>query len=97
MGSGFQAHDAFATASQGKIQDRTEEHLVSSDKAIVAARKLLEKAIWDVQEGREPPHVIREPSQNRFPHLLVVSDMISNSGDWKEYTRSLEADARAKL
>ena len=97
MGSGFQAHDAFATASQGAIQDRTEEHLVSSDKAIVAARKLLEKAIRDVQEGREPPHVIREPSQNRFPHLLVLSDMISNSGDWKEYTRSLEAEARAKL
>jgi phthalate 4,5-dioxygenase len=96
MGSGFQAHDAFATASQGAIQDRTEEHLVSSDKPIVAARKLLEKAIRDVQEGREPPHVVREPGQNRFPHLLVLSDMISSSGDWKEYTRSLEAEARAK-
>jgi len=92
MGSGFQAHDAFATASQGAIQDRTEEHLVSSDKAIVAARKLLEKAIRDVQEGREPPHVIREPSQNRFPHLLVISDMISDTSDWKEYTKSLAKD-----
>jgi phthalate 4,5-dioxygenase len=97
MGAGFQAHDAFATASQGAIQDRTAEHLVSSDKAIVAARKLLEKAIRDVQEGREPPHVIREPSQNRIPHLLVISDMIPNGGDWKEYTRKLEAEARAKF
>jgi phthalate 4,5-dioxygenase oxygenase subunit len=97
MGSGFQAHDAFATASQGAIQDRTEEHLVSSDKAIVAARKLLEKAIRDVQEGREPPHVVREPSQNRFTHLLVISDMIPDTGHWKEYTRKLEAEARAKL
>jgi phthalate 4,5-dioxygenase len=97
MGSGFQAHDAFATASQGVIQDRTEEHLVSSDKAIVAARKLLEKAIRDVQEGREPPHVIREPSQNRVPHLLVISDMIPSGGDWKEYARNLEAEAREKF
>jgi phthalate 4,5-dioxygenase len=97
MGTGFQAHDAFATASQGAIQDRTEEHLVSSDKAIVAARKLLEKAIRDVQEGREPPHVVRESSKNRFPHLLVLSDMIPNAGDWKEYTRGLEEEARAKL
>ena len=96
MGSGFQAHDAFATTSQGKIQDRTEEHLVSSDKAIVAARKLLEKAIRDVQEGREPPQVIRVPSQNRFPNLLVLSDMIPDTSDWKEYTQSLEAEARAK-
>ncbi len=94
MGSGFQAHDAFATASQGAIQDRAEEHLVSSDIAIVAARKLLAKAIKDVQEGREPPHVIRESNRNRFPHLLVVSDMIASSRDWKEYTRSLEAEAR---
>jgi phenylpropionate dioxygenase-like ring-hydroxylating dioxygenase large terminal subunit len=97
MGYGFQAHDAFVTTSQGAIQNRTDEHLVSSDKAIVAARKLLEKAIRDVQEGREPPHVIREPSQNRFPHLLVISDVIADTEDGKAYTRKLEAEARAKL
>jgi hypothetical protein len=97
MGPGFQAHDAFVTTSQGAIQARTDEHLVSSDKAIIAARKLLEKAIRDVQEGGEPPHVVREPSQNRFPHLLVISDMIPDTGEWKEYTRKLEAEARAKM
>jgi phthalate 4,5-dioxygenase len=97
MGHGFQAHDAFATASQGTIQDRTDEHLVSSDKAIVAARKLLGKAIRDVQEGRDPAHVAREPNQNHFPHLLVISDMIPATSDWKDYTRGLELEARAKL
>jgi phthalate 4,5-dioxygenase oxygenase subunit len=97
MGTGFQAHDAFATASQGAIQDRSSEHLVSSDKAIVAARKLLEKAIKDVQAGRQPPHVIRLPEVNRFPDLLVVSDMIAEDSDWKTYTKNLEAEARAKL
>lgn len=94
MGSGFQAHDAFATTSQGAVQDRTEEHLVSSDKAIVAARKLLEKAIRDLEQGREPPHIVRESSQNRFPHLRVVSDLIADDTDWKEYTqRQVEAKA----
>ena len=96
MGSGFQAHDAFATASQGAVQDRSDEHLVSSDKAIVAARKLLEKAIHDVRDGREPPHVVRLAAQNRFPHLLVLSDMIP-TGDWKGYTKNLEAEARARI
>jgi phthalate 4,5-dioxygenase len=95
MGSGFQAHDAFATASQGAVQDRSDEHLVSSDKAIIAARKLLEKAIYDIGDGREPPHVVRSAAQNRFSHLLVLSDMIP-TGDWKEYTRNLEAEARAR-
>jgi phenylpropionate dioxygenase-like ring-hydroxylating dioxygenase large terminal subunit len=97
MGAGFQAHDAFATASQGVIQDRTGEHLVSSDKAIVAARKLMEKGIREVQEGRDPPHVIREAGENRFPHLLVLSDVIPVASDWKEYTKKLAAEARAKL
>lgn len=97
MGHGFQAHDVFATSSQGAVQDRTTEHLVSSDKAIVAARKLMEKAIRDIQEGREPPHVIRTPSQNRFPDLLVLSDMIPSTTDWKGYTKRLEAEARARL
>src|SRR5262249_49086513 len=97
MGHGFQAHDAFATASQGTIQDRTDEHLVSSDKGIIAARKFLEDALGGVQEGRDAAHVAREHSQNRFPHLLVISDMIRNTSDWKDYTKALEQEARAKL
>ena len=97
MGSGFQAHDAFATASQGSVQDRSEEHLVSSDKAIIAARKLMERAIKDVQEGKEPPHVIRKADANRFPHFLVISDMVPGGNDWKQYTKTLETEARAKV
>ena len=97
MGSGFQAHDAFATASQGAVQDRSEEHLVSSDKVIVAARKTMERAIKDVQAGKEPPHVMRNPADNRFPHFLVISDMIRSDDDWKKYAKFREAEARAKI
>jgi hypothetical protein len=97
MGHGFQAHDVFATSSQGAVQDRTQEHVVSSDKAILAARKLIERAIRDVREGREPAHVVRDPSQNRFPHLQVISDLIPAGTDVKQYTRKLEAEARARL
>jgi len=97
MGSGFQAHDAFATASQGAVQDRSEEHLVSSDKAIVAARKLMARAIEDARAGKEPPHVIRNAGVNRFPQFLVISDMIPSGNDWKHYTKTLEAEARTKV
>jgi len=90
MGFNFQAHDAFATESQGSVEDRTNEHLVSSDKAIVAARKLLLNAIQAVNEGREPPHVIRDSKLNHFPHLVVVSELIHASTDWKEHTKKLE-------
>jgi hypothetical protein len=87
MGYNFQAHDAFATESQGAIQDRTSEHLVSSDKAIIAARKLLLNAINDVKHGRDPQHVVRDPVSNRFSHLQVFSEVVDASVDWKQHTR----------
>ena len=89
MGLNFQAHDAFATESQGRIQDRTAEHLVLSDKAIVAARKLLLNGIEDVKQGREPRHRISDPNMNRFPHLMVISEVIPDSIHWKDYAKKL--------
>ncbi len=89
MGWNFQAHDAFATESQGRIQDRTAEHLVSSDKAIVAARKLLLNAIEDVKQGRIPRHRINDAKANRFPHLMVISEVIPRSVHWKDYAKKL--------
>src|SRR5581483_6777814 len=59
LGSFFHVHDAMATEGPGRIQDRTQEHTGYTDKAIVMQRLLLLKAINDVQEGRDPPHVIR--------------------------------------
>ena len=85
MGYNFQAHDAFATESQGPIQDRTAEHLVSSDKAIIAARKLLVNAIHDVENGRDPLHVVRDPKANRFLHVQVFSEVIPATVDWKQH------------
>lgn len=91
MGTNFQVHDAFATESQGHLQNRTEENLVSSDKAIIAARKLILNAIKEVQEGRDPQHVVRDASANRFSDIVVISDVIPAAADWKEYTKNREA------
>ena len=91
MGINFQAHDAFATESQGPVQDRTNEHVVSSDKAIVAARKLLLSAMQEVKEGKEPRHIIRDPKANRFSHLVVLSELLPASTDWKQYVKQLES------
>jgi len=43
MGNNFNSHDAFATGSQGAIQDRTREHLATTDVALAAARRLMLK------------------------------------------------------
>ncbi len=85
MGGIFPVHDGYATESQGPIQDRTNEHLSSTDKAIVAERKLLQNAMKDVQEGREAPHVIRDAEMNRFPHIQVLSEVVSSSVNVKDH------------
>ena len=96
MGPFFPAHDAYATESQGPIQNRTEEHLVSSDQAIIAARKLLLKAAADLGEGREPDHVVRDPSKNRFPHLQVISEVLPATTDLKAHVGNLIAAAEVR-
>jgi phthalate 4,5-dioxygenase oxygenase subunit len=81
IGHNFQAQDACVIEGAGAIQNRTKEHLVTSDKAIVAARKLLLKGIQDVKEGRDPLHVIRDPKANHFSHLAVISEVAPKAAD----------------
>ena len=52
MGEDINVHDQWAVESQGRIQDRTREHLGTSDKAISAYRRLLKKSIDAGEEGR---------------------------------------------
>ncbi len=89
MGPSFIIHDAFATESQGPIQDRTRETLSSTDIVVVAARKLLMKAIKDVQEGRDAPLVVKDPDSNRFPQLVVISEVIPSTVNVKDYVHGL--------
>jgi len=54
MGEDINVHDQWAVEGQGRIQDRTLEHLGSSDKAISAYRRLLKKSIEQVKKGERP-------------------------------------------
>jgi hypothetical protein len=48
-------HDQWAVESMGAIQDRTREHLGTTDKVIMANRRVLLKAIETVRAGGRPP------------------------------------------
>jgi len=85
LGTNFLDHDGWAVETQGPIEDRTREHIATTDKAIVAARKLLLKGIEDVRQGKDPLHVIRAPSSNDFSHLFVRHEVVPSSLDWKTY------------
>ncbi|HTN71266.1 MAG TPA: aromatic ring-hydroxylating dioxygenase subunit alpha, partial [Methylomirabilota bacterium] len=88
MGRIFNVQDTAIVEGCGPIADRTQEFLGPSDKAIIAARRMVLRAIREVAAGREPPHVIRNAAANRFPHLMVVSEVISDGTDWQTHWRN---------
>jgi phthalate 4,5-dioxygenase oxygenase subunit len=79
-------HDQWAVESMGPIQDRTREHLGTSDKVIMANRRMLIAAIEAVQQGKPPPGV-GDPSlapQMAGPDTV---DGIAPAGTWDSWWR----------
>jgi phthalate 4,5-dioxygenase len=74
--------DGCATESMGAIYDRTREHLGYSDKTIIALRRLLLKAIGDVQKGNDPPHIVRNPAANDFSSLRAWKGVVGADQSW---------------
>ncbi len=90
MGPHFPVHDAYATETQGPIQDRSAERLAYSDKGILAMRRFLLRAIGNVQAGRDPAHVIRDAGANAFPELVPPAAVIGPEEDWRSYWKRLQ-------
>ena len=77
-GANFLPHHTCATEGAGPIQDRTCNSPGNTDQGIMAARKVLMKAIREVQAGR-PPRPTRDT-------LVAGSDaLLPASVDWHHY------------
>lgn len=95
MGGSFPIHDAFATESMGPISDRTQEHLATTDKIIVQARRIILDSIARVQSGEAPLHRIARPEDRDVSHIVVVSEVLPKDADHKAHWRSKVAPAQA--
>ena len=58
----------------GPIYDRSQEHLGTSDVAIIAARRLLLQACQDVEEGKDPQASRLESITVRPAEVLLPAD-----------------------
>ena len=77
-------HDQWACESMGPIADRTRENLGLSDKAIMLNRRILMKAIDDVEAGLEPVGFAKsEVAQTRIGPDTV--DGIAPAEDWENW------------
>jgi 5,5'-dehydrodivanillate O-demethylase len=72
----IKAQDAMAWETQGKLADRSREHLGSSDRGVVMFRKLLKEQIEIVRNGGDPMGVIRDPEKNKLIEFEVVGEVL---------------------
>lgn len=85
-------HDQWAVESMGPIQDRTREHLGTTDKVIMAHRRLLLQAIETVQNGGQAPGMA-DPALHAQMQGPDTVDGIAPAGDWAQWWQQ---QARAK-
>jgi hypothetical protein len=84
--------DGCATESMGVICDRTKEHLGYSDKTIIALRKMLLRAVSDLAEGKDPPHVIHDAKADDFSRLRSVKGLLPAGTDWHKVMEGMGAN-----
>jgi phthalate 4,5-dioxygenase len=68
---GFSVQDASLQESMGAIQDYEGEHLVSTDKPIAMARRMLAAAARDLGKGIEPPALDAAAQRVRAASVLL--------------------------
>jgi phthalate 4,5-dioxygenase oxygenase subunit len=95
MGHDINVHDQWAVESQGSIQDRTREHLGSTDKGIVMYRKMLMKAIADVGSGGLTPLRLDEESAARMTGPVTI-DAVGPTQGWEQFWPECERRRRAQ-
>jgi phthalate 4,5-dioxygenase oxygenase subunit len=77
---GFSIQDASLQESVGPVQDYSREFLVPTDKAIVMARRMLHRAVRDLEKGIEPPAL--SAASQRVRSASVVLDKSIAAKDW---------------
>jgi phthalate 4,5-dioxygenase len=87
-------HDQWACESMGAIADRTQEHLGTSDRAIIANRRVLLKAIETVQAGGTPPGVADAALVPTMSGPDTV-DGIAPADNWERFWRDTAGAKRA--
>lgn len=94
MGFDINVHDAWAIESQGRVQDRTREHLGQTDKAIATYRRMLFEAMEQAAAGEKPLMVLPSEAEAAGIRGPVTLDGIGPAANWEDYWREADASRR---
>ena len=92
MGLDINVHDQWAVESPGPIFDRTNEHLATSDKAIIAYRRMLRRAIDAVANGGHLPGIPNGKALDTKGPVAV--DAIAPDAAWQPVWRERDTERR---
>jgi hypothetical protein len=95
MGFDINVHDQWAVESQGPVHDRTREYLGTSDRIIVAYRRLLLRAIEQAARGERPPMVLDAAGAQAVRGPVTI-DGIGPAADWQRYWREYDGARRRR-
>src|SRR6201996_9078126 len=93
MGSDINVHDQWAVESMGPIQDRINEHLGQSDKAIVQYRRLLRQEIEKASSG-EKPFMFLDEAHARSIQGPATMDGIGPTRGWEIFWMEVDVKRR---
>lgn len=97
MGQDINVHDQWAVESPGAIQDRTREHLATSDKGIMAFRRMLLAAIDTAEKDEIPPCLPGSPDAAQAlsgPETIdTIVEKETWQSDWKRRVAALRTNA----
>ena len=94
MGFDINVHDQWAVEGMGPIQDRTEEHLGSTDTGIIRYRRLLQAAMEGLAAGDEAalPMLDRDAARIAGP---LSNDAIADTAEWEAASMRADRERRA--
>jgi len=100
VGRNFYDQDLLAVETQGRIMDRSHEHLGTTDRPIILMRRQLLRAVENVRNGRDPLLVERDGQPNALQDLFVRANTLPASVDpkggwWREGTAGEQNRAHA--
>jgi len=94
MGQDINVHDQWAVESQGRIQDRTREHLGKSDIGIIEYRRLLKQSLDSLESNTSLPGYAAD-NVSVSSHGPPILDAVLDEHDWQEKWHLVAADFRA--
>ena len=78
----FNAQDLMVTESMGPIYDRSQEHLGTSDRAVIRMRRLLLSAAKALRDHGAPPPGLAEPGRD-FRGIRAAEKILEPGEDWR--------------